>query len=74
MSLVLAPRSHIARSVRTPTAVAQVTCLLAILPLAFFLGSQSQFGRLNPLNPRDYLLIARKALRALRENDFKVSW
>lgn len=47
--------------------------MLSILPLAFFLGSQSQFGRLNPVNPRDYILLARKALRALRENDLKVS-
>ena len=46
--------------------------MLSILPLAFFLGSQSQFGRLNPVNPRDYVLLARKALRALRENDLKV--
>ena len=51
----------------------QVVCMLSILPLAFFLGSQSQFGRLNPANPRDYYLLARKALRALRENDLKVS-
>ena len=50
----------------------QVVCMLSILPLAFFLGSQSQFGRLNPVNPRDYVLLARKALRALRENDLKV--
>jgi hypothetical protein len=55
-------------------AVMQVTCLLAVLPLAFFLGSQSQFGRLNPLNPRDYFHIARKAVRALRENNLKVRW
>ena len=47
--------------------------MLSILPLAFFLGSQSQFGRLNPVNPRDYILLARKALRALRENDLKVN-
>ena len=47
--------------------------MLSVLPLAFFLGSQSQFGRLNPLNPRDYILLARKSLRALRENgDLKV--
>ena len=51
----------------------QVVCMLSILPLAFFLGSQSQFGRLNPVNPRDYILLARKALHALRENDLKVN-
>ncbi|KAK9840980.1 hypothetical protein WJX81_003686 [Elliptochloris bilobata] len=50
-----------------------VACMLSILPLAFFLGSQSQFGRLNPINPRDYFLLARKALRALRENNLKVT-
>ena len=59
---------------RDRAAVTQVTCLLAVLPLAFFLGSQSQFGRLNPLNPRDYYHIARKAARALKDNDLKVRW
>lgn len=47
--------------------------LLLVTPLVLFLAHQSDFGHLNPLYPPHYLQMAKTSLRAVANNNWKVS-
>mmetsp|Transcript_11306 Transcript_11306/g.15391 ORF Transcript_11306/g.15391 Transcript_11306/m.15391 type:complete len:121 (+) Transcript_11306:225-587(+) len=50
-----------------------VGMIILVLPLIMFICYQEDFCNVNPLNPKDYIMLLKKTCNALKNNNFKIT-